>query len=180
MLHATNTLLSNADKRNVSVLSLLRLSSGFYTLDHQILVCWLQATFGIYNTANDRFSPDMACVLSFWFRFKNPTSQVRCPPVLGTVLFTRYTRPLWTLNTTEIITSTLTTHSSKTMLLPAKSLWLSLAQNSVLVHFTHGCSVRKLNGDQTEVLCSCSRHSISQVSETSLRLNGGEIPFKAA
>ena len=119
VLHAANTLLFNADKRNVSVLSLLRLPAGFYALDHQIFVCWLQATFGIYNTANDRFSPDMACVLSFWFRFKILTSQVRCPPVLGTVLFTRYTRPLWTLNTTEIITSMLEIHNSKTMLLPA-------------------------------------------------------------
>lgn len=40
------------------------------------------------------------------------------------------------------------------------------------------CNKLKLNRDKIKVLCSRSRHSLSQVSETSLRVNGSEIPFK--
>ena len=40
------------------------------------------------------------------------------------------------------------------------------------------CNKLKLNGDKTEVLCSGSRHSLSRVSQISLRLNGSKIPFK--
>ena len=40
------------------------------------------------------------------------------------------------------------------------------------------CNKLKLNGDRPEVLCSGSRHSLSRVSETSLRVSGNDIPFK--
>ena len=40
------------------------------------------------------------------------------------------------------------------------------------------CNKLKLNGDKTVVLCSGSRHPLSHVSETSLRVSGNEIPFK--
>ena len=40
------------------------------------------------------------------------------------------------------------------------------------------CNKLKLNSDKTEVLCSGSRHSLSHVSETSLRVSRNEIPFK--
>ena len=44
LLHVTNTLLSKADTKNVSLLALLDLSAAFDTLDHHIFLSRLQTT----------------------------------------------------------------------------------------------------------------------------------------
>lgn len=96
----TNTLLINANKKNVSVLSLLDLSAAFDTLDHQILVRRLKTTHGISGPALTEFSSDHSgpsqSVVCNHMLFKTSTlkySVSQCS-VSGSRLFALYTQPL--------------------------------------------------------------------------------------
>ena len=55
LLHVLEGLLAGADEGLVSVLALLDLSAAFDTIDHEILLCRLERTFGVGGTVLEWF-----------------------------------------------------------------------------------------------------------------------------
>jgi hypothetical protein len=168
-----NTLLLNADAKRVSILALLDLSAAFDTLDHQILLKRLHASFGIAGTALKWFASYLIGrhqrvvvhgQLSDRFPLKYGVPQ---GSVLGPVLFTLYSQQL-----SEIIKSYSMDHhkyADDTQLIdstfPANisSVKSNVEQCVHAVKEWMTCNKLKLNGDKTEMLVSGTSHFLDQL-----------------
>ena len=100
LIKVTNDILTSLDQGDVTVLSLLDLSSAFDTLDHSILFNILQNDFKITDTALNWFKDYLTCrsqSVNICNSFSNPSSLKYGVPqgsVLGPVLFIMYTKSL--------------------------------------------------------------------------------------
>ena len=100
VLSVLDGLLTKADEKLVSLVTLLDLSAAFDTLDHSVLLHRLESTFGIHGTALSWFRS----YLTERFQSVTVDDKVSSPSllvcgvpqgsVLGPVLFTLYSQPL--------------------------------------------------------------------------------------
>lgn len=100
LLKVVNDLIVEADSNRCSILCLLDLSAAFDTIDHDILMTRLEATFGFKDTVLDWFSSYLRdrcqCVVVDGVRSNDKVLKYGVPQgsVLGPVLFTLYMQPL--------------------------------------------------------------------------------------
>ena len=100
LLRVFNDLLNANDSNQVSVLTLLDLSSAFDTIDHGILLHRLESVYGITGTALSFFRSylsDRSQVVSVRGCYSEPSALAYGVPqgsVLGPILFLLYTQPL--------------------------------------------------------------------------------------
>ena len=99
LLCVVNDLLQASDSGHMSILSLLDLSAAFDTIDHDILINRLHATFGCSGTALDWFTYYLSSrTQSVFVGHESSPSALKCGvpqgSVLGLLLFTLYTQSL--------------------------------------------------------------------------------------
>ena len=100
LLKVQNDINLNIDNGKVTALTLLDLSAGFDTIDHDILITRLSTWYGISGTALSWFTSYLtdrrqAIKIGNCFSDMQPTSYgILQGSVLGPLLFTQYTTPL--------------------------------------------------------------------------------------
>ena len=189
LIHISNLLLTNTDKKNVSVLALLDLSAAFDTLDHNILLSRLQSTFGVSGSALAWFYSYLSNRVQSVFvngSHSEPKSLKYGVPqgsVLGPVLFTLYTVPL-----SDVISQhgcDFHKYADDTQLedsAPPVDFPLVLRNLELCISSVKNWMLSNklcLNDSKTEALCVGSRHTLSQISDSSLSVGGSPVPFQS-
>ena len=169
ILSVLDGLLCSTDERLVSLVALLDLSAAFDTLDHPVLLKWLETTFGVRGTdldwfvsyLNGRFqSVIVDGVMSSSRRLVYGVPQGF---VLGPVLFTLYSQPLSDVISSIIVTITSTpmtlSYSKVTHLI--SSFLFTPVFRPVLMMFCSGWISTSLSWTQIRLrLCLLALHLV--------------------
>ena len=188
LLKVSNDVLSALDEGNVSMLTLLDLSSAFDTIDHSILLSRLHSLYGISGSALDWFASYLqgrtqTVLVDGHSSHPSPLSfGVPQGSVLGPIMFILYTKPVSSLIHSRAISSQ--SFADDTQLYDC-----SPPQNSAsLVHSLESCisevklwmttNKLQLNDDKTEALLFSKKSAIISPSlPVSLHVETVNIPF---
>ena len=189
MLSVLDGLLTKADEKLVSLVTLLNLSAAFDTLDNSVLLHRLETTFGIHSLALSWFKS----YLTERFQSVIIDGEMSSPSllacgvpqgsVLGPVLFTLYSQPL-----SEVISShgcvfhkyADDTELSKSCLsvdVPHTVSEVEDCVDDVLAWMNR--NKLKLNTDKTEIMLVGARSRLSSVDCQSACFNGTTVAFQA-
>ena len=189
MLSVLDGLLTKADEKLVSLVTLLDLSAAFDTLDHSVLLHRLETTFGIHSLALSWFKS----YLTERFQSVIIDGEMSSPSllacgvpqgsVLGPVLFTLYSQPL-----SEVISShgcvfhkyADDTELSKSCLsvdVPHTVSEVEDCVDDVLAWMNR--NKLKLNTDKTEIMLVGARSRLSSVDCQSACFSGTTVAFQA-
>ena len=187
VLKILSDLLMAADRTEVTLLGLLDMSAAFDTVDHEILLARLSASFGIQSKV-------LSWIESFLYG-RTQTVQFagkhsKCSPVscgvpqgsvLGPILFLLYTADV--IEIADRHNLGVHSYADDTQLYlhaPASSL----AEQSVNmtaciseINFWMTSNRLKLNTDKTQFLCAGTRQQLSKVTMNSIVLDGVNIAF---
>jgi hypothetical protein len=185
VLSVLDGLLINADRKLISLVTLLDLSAAFDTLDHSILLQRLETTFGVKGT-----------VLSWFTSYISERSQsvivngsvsdplplqygVPQGSVLGPVLFSLYSQPLSDVinehqcDFHKYADDTELSHSSS--LQDFNSTQLSIQQCTSAILAWMESNKLRLNSDKTELLTVATSFRINQVQRDTINIMNSEI-----
>ena len=188
LLRVLNDLLQASDRGCVSILSLLDLSAGFGTIDHNILITRLRSTFGCSGMVLERFISYPSCrTQSVCVGHESTPSVLKCGvpqgSVLGPLLFTLYTHPL----SAVICQCGISYHffaddsqlhnSSVPFDFPVLACCLKDCIEDVAEWMAD--SKLKMNDDKTELMAIGTRSKLSQVipNLAPMSISGCDIPF---
>ena len=188
LLHILNDLLLSTDSGNISLLTLLDLSSAFDTIDHSILLNRLQNTFGIHGSALSWFTSYLTDRFQSVLVKNHQSNPVHLScgvpqgSVLGPVLFTLYTSPLshvirnHNINHHFYADDTQMHDNDKPDNVQALLSRTADCYNDVKDWMTH--NKLQLNDDKTEAMLVGTRQKIAQLpTSLSLQLDNTSIPI---
>ena len=187
VLSVVDELLSNIDKKLVSIVALLDLSAAFDTIDQGILLSRLEHSFGFHGKVLDWFASYLSdriqfvCVDNVMSASSPLTFGVPQGSVLGPVLFSLYTQPLSDVikshqcsfhkfaDDTEIskptdIESFISNQDSVQSCISDVLSWMN--SNKL-----------KLNPEKTEVMISGTKYRLCQTPSNSMSVNGTNISY---